>query len=88
MERHPVSGPPFEKPGCADIANYSVSRRLARRVPYPTDYDPQIGAANHFRCFKRILAAGSVLELDLVVAHVQGNPSYRRLSEQLTEGLA
>jgi hypothetical protein len=73
--------PPCDRPGTIDLANICVPRELARRVSYPTDYDPAIKAANDFRFFARLRAEGPLHEVDTMVGLVSGNPSYRRLSQ-------
>ena len=73
--------PPCDQPGTIDLANVCAPRGLARQVSYPTDYDPAIGAANDFRFFRRLLAAGPIYEVATMVGVVSGNASYKRLTE-------
>ena len=75
--------PPCDRAGTIDLANLCVPRELARRVSYPTDYDPAVGAGNDFRFFRRLLAAGPIHQVGTMVGTVSGNPSYRRLTEML-----
>jgi hypothetical protein len=76
LPRHPVF-----KPGRIDVSNYCVSRRLARAVAYPSDFNPFLGYANDFRYYHRLRrAARSWVELEGLAARIDGNSRYERLS--------
>ena len=62
-----------------DLANYSFSRRIAKSIDYPTDYDPQIGVANDYRFFTRISNENNTELLNFMSAIRNGNNSYRNL---------
>jgi hypothetical protein len=62
-----------------DLANYSFSRRIAKSIDYPTDYDPQIGVANDYRFFTRISNENNTELLNFMSAIRNGNNSYGNL---------
>ncbi len=64
-----------------DLANYTFSRRIAKSINYPTDYDPQIGIGNDYRFFTQISHENNTELLNFMSAIRNGNKSYRSLSQ-------
>jgi hypothetical protein len=72
------------KLGQIDIANYSFSKKIARMFNYPTDHDPGMGGyGNDYRFFKMISNENNTALLNFVSVAMDGNNSYKRLTELL-----
>ncbi len=71
--------------GHIDMANFSFSKRIAKRFSYPTDFDPSIGIGNDYRFFSRISSEDNTALLNFFSAIRDGNSSYRRVTELFLE---
>jgi hypothetical protein len=68
-----------------DMANFTFTKRIARKFSYPTDYDSGIGIGNDYRFFSVISNEDNTAVLNFVSAIRDGNNSYRRLTELFLE---
>jgi len=71
--------------GHIDMANFTFTKRIARKFSYPTDYDPGIGIGNDYRFFSVISNEDNTAVLNFVSAIRDGNNSYRRFTELFLE---
>jgi hypothetical protein len=71
--------------GHIDMANFTFTKRIAKKFSYPADYDPGIGIGNDYRFFSVISNEDNTALLNFVSAIRDGNNSYRRLTELFVE---
>jgi hypothetical protein len=71
--------------GHIDLANFSVSKKIARKFNYPTDHDANIGYGSDYRFFSRIATDNNTALLNFISTIRDGNNTYKRLSELLHE---
>jgi len=71
--------------GHIDMANFSFSKRIAKRFSYPTDFDQDIGVGNDYRFFSMISNSNNTAILNFFSVMKDGNNSYKRLSEFFLE---
>lgn len=71
--------------GRIDMANFSFSKRIAKRFSYPTDFDQDMGIGNDYRFFSKIAHDGNTAILNFISAMKDGNSSYKRLSDFFLE---
>jgi hypothetical protein len=71
--------------GRIDMANFSFSKRIAKRFSYPTDFDQDIGIGNDYRFYSMISHDNNPAILNFISAMKDGNNSYKRLSEFFLE---
>ena len=71
------------KKGGIDIANYSISNKLAKKYDYPTKYDPHYDVAFDWRFFSQIKDE-SLLFSDILYAIKNGNNDYKTVSQMFT----
>jgi hypothetical protein len=67
--------------GHIDLANFSFSKRIAKRFNYPTDFDQDIEVGNDYRFFAAISGEDNTALLNFVSVIKDGNNSYRRFTE-------
>jgi hypothetical protein len=71
--------------GHIDLANYSVSKRIAKKFNYPTDHDANIGYGSDYRFFSFIATDNNTAMLNFISTIRDGNNTYKRVSELLHE---
>jgi hypothetical protein len=71
--------------GHIDMANFTFTKKIAKRFSYPSDFDPDIGIGNDYRFFSMISHDNNTAILNFFSAMKDGNNSYKRLSELFLE---
>jgi len=71
--------------GRIDMANFSFSKKIAKRFNYPTDFDHDIGIGNDYRFFSMISHDDNTAILNFYSTIKDGNNSYKRLTEFFLE---
>lgn len=67
------------KKGNIDIANYSFSRKIAKKYDYPMEYEQKTDISFDWRFYSKIKNEGNFFS-DILYAHKDGHNSYKNLS--------
>ena len=71
--------------GHIDMANFTFTKRIAKKFSYPTDYDPSTGIGNDYRFFSKLSNEKNTAVLNFLSTIRDGNNSYKRLTELFLE---
>ena len=73
------------KKSCIDIANITISRRIAEKYGYPTNYNPQFDLANDYRLFITAATEENTIIMNFISAVKNGNSRYKSFMRMTDE---
>jgi len=64
-----------------DMANYTFSKKIAKKYSYPNNYSPKYKMANDYRFFEKISTPDNTVILNFISAVTSGNKFYKSVTD-------